>query len=335
MKKTALITGISGMDGSYLADYLLEKDYRIVGIIRRNATRNLGNASHLENDVDIVEGDVTDMSSMLKIIQLCRPQELYNLAAQSHVHTSFDQPLASLDINTKGLVNILEAIKILGYSTRIFHASTSEMFGSSPPPQDLETTLCPRSPYAISKVASHHFVNLYRSAYKMYVSAGVTFNHEGERRGPLFVTRKISMGVAKCLKDPDFKLKLGNLYAQRDWGYAPDFVRGFYLALQQEIPGDFIFATGETHSVQEFCELAFSHVGLDFQDYVEVDRFLRRPAEVESLCGDYSRAKEILGWEPTVKFEELVKIMVEHDCKLLGVSADASDKCDETKPMFE
>ena len=326
MKKTALVTGLAGMDGSHIADFLLERGYRVVGVIRRNATRDLGNANHLEDSVDIVEGDITDMASMIKTIQLCRPQEIYNLAAQSHVHTSFDQPLASLEINTKGLVNILEAVKILGYSTRIFHASTSEMFGSSPPPQGLETTLRPRSPYAISKVASHHFVDLYREAYKMYICAGVTFNHEGPRRGPLFLTRKVSLGVAQCLKDPTFKLKLGNLDAERDWGYAPDFVKGFYRALQQETADDYIFATGETHSVREFCEIAFSHVGLNWEDHVEVDRFFMRPAEVDALCGDYSKAKEVLGWEPTVRFEELVKIMVDHDCELLGVSKNESSE---------
>ena len=326
MKKTALITGICGMDGSHLADFLLGKGYRVIGLMRRNATRDLGNAKHLENEVDIVEGDITDMSSVLKVIQLCRPQEIYNLAAQSHVHTSFDQPLATIDINTKGVVNILESVKILGFSTRIFHASTSEMFGSSPPPQDLSTALQPQSPYAIAKVASHHFISLYRSAYKMFCCAGVTFNHESERRGPLFLTRKVTMGVAQCLKNPSFRLRLGNLNAKRDWGYSPDFVRGFYLMLQQPKPDDFVFATNETHSVKEFCEIAFSHVGLNWEDFVEVDRFLMRPAEVDELCGDYCKAKEILRWEPKVKFEELVKIMVDHDCKLLGAHENEEDE---------
>lgn len=238
----------------------------------------------------------------------------------SHVHTSFEQPLATLDIDTKGVVNVLECVKSLGYSTRILHASTSEMFGSSPPPQNLETTLMPQSPYAIAKVASHHFVRLYRQAYKMFCCAAVTFNHEEPgRRGPNFVTRKISMGVAKCLQDPDYKLKLGNLNAKRDWGLASDFVIGFWMALQQEQPNDYVFATNETHSIKEFCEIAFSHVNLNWEDHVEIDRFLMRPAEVNELKGDYSETKAILGWEPKMSFEDLVKNMVDYDCELLGV----------------
>jgi GDPmannose 4,6-dehydratase len=328
-KKTALITGICGMDGSLIADLLLEKEYDIIGIMRRNATRDLGNAKHLEDKIDIIEGDVTDMSSMMRIIQTTRPHELYNMCAMSHVHTSFEQPLATIDINTKGVVNILECIRNLGYSTRLLHASTSEMFGSSPPPQNLETIFIPESPYAIAKVASHHFIKLYRKAYKMYCCAAITFNHESERRGPLFVTRKISMGVARCLKDPNYKLRLGNLSAQRDWGYAPDFVRGFWMALQQEIPDDYVFATNEMHSVQEFCEIAFSHVGLNWEDYVETDRFYLRPSEVDALCGEYKETKEKLGWEPKVKFEELVKKMVDHDCQLLGVQKNESAESGE------
>jgi GDPmannose 4,6-dehydratase len=318
-KKTALITGICGQDGSYIADMLLEKDYNVVGVMRRNATGDLGNAKHLEGKIDIVEGDITDMSSMFRIIQLTRPHELYNMAAMSHVHTSFEQPLATLDIDTKGVVNVLECVKALGYSTRIVHASTSEMFGSSPPPQNLDTYLEPQSPYAIAKVASHHFIRLYRKSYKMFACAAVTFNHESERRGPNFVTRKISMGVAKCLQDPDFKLKLGNMDAKRDWGYAPDFVKGFWMTLQQENPGDYVFATNEMHSVKEFCEIAFSHVDLNWEDHVEVDRFFMRPAEVDELCGDFEKTKEAIGWEPQVKFEDLVKRMVDYDCELLGV----------------
>jgi len=318
-QKSALITGVAGMDGSHLAELLLEKDYHVFGVIKRNATRNLENAAHLENDIDIIEGDVTDMSSMLRIIQACRPHELYNLAAQSHVHTSFEQPLASMDITANGIINILEVIKALGYSTRIFHASTSEMFGSSPAPQSMETRFEPQSPYAIAKLAAHHFVKLYRNAYHMHASTGITFNHEGPRRGPLFVTRKISMGVAKCLKDPNFKLYLGNIHAKRDWGYAPDFVKGFYMTLQQEKPGDYIFSTGETHTVQEFCEKAFGHVGLNWEDHVEYDRFLMRPSEVDELCGDFSKTTETIGWKPEVTFDKLVEIMVEYDCKLLGV----------------
>ena len=320
-RKTALITGIGGQDASYLAENLLEKGYYVAGIVRRNATGDLENAKYLEDRVDIIEGDVTDMSSMLRIFEMIRPHELYSLAAMSHVHTSFEQPLATLDIDTKGVVNILEVVKCLRPQTRIFHASTSEMFGSSPAPQSLKTALMPQSPYAIAKVASHHFVRLYRESYGMYICAGVTFNHESERRGPNFVTRKISLGVARCLKDKSHKLRLGNLDAKRDWGYAPDFVEGFWMSLQQEEADDYVFATNEMHTVREFCEVAFSHVGLNWQDHVVVDRFCMRPAEVPELCGDYSETKKKLGWEPTIRFEELAKRMVDHDCKLLGVTA--------------
>lgn len=318
-KKTALITGICGQAGSFMADLLLEKDYEVVGVMRRNATMDLGNAKHLENKADIVEGDITDFSSMLKIIQSVRPHECFNFAAMSHVHTSFEQPIASFNIDAIGPINILESIKCLGYSTRVYLASTSELWGSSPPPQNEETIMKPRSPYAIAKLAAHWMGKLYREAYKMYICCGITHNFESERRGPNFVTRKISLGVAKALKDPTFKLKLGNLDAKRDWTYCPDMARAWWSMLQQEQPDDYVLASGEMHSVKEFCELAFDHVGLNWEDHVEVDRFFMRPAEVEELCGDYSKAKQILGWEPTVSFEELVKIMVDSDCKLLDV----------------
>ena len=320
MKKTALITGICGQAGPYLAEFLLEKDYRIVGVMRRNATADLGNAKHLENDIEIIEGDLIDMSSMLKIIQLTRPQEIYNLGAMSHVHTSFDQPIASININLNGIVNILESVKVLGYSSRIYQASTSELWGSSPPPQNEETIMRPRSPYAIAKLGAHWMVKLYREAYGIYACCGITHNFESPRRGPKFVTRKISMGVAKCLQNPDFKLKLGNLNAKRDWSFCGDMVRGWWKMLQLENPDDFVFGSGEMHTVKEFVELAFSYVGLNWEDYVEVDRFLMRPCEVEELCADPTKAKEILKWERTVNFESLVKMMVDYDCKLLGVN---------------
>jgi len=318
-KKSALITGAAGQGGSYLAELLLEKGYHVVGMIRRNATRDLENIKHLENDIEIVEGDITDFVSVFKSIQQTRPQEVYNLAAQSHVHTSFEQPLASFNITALGAVNVLEAVKCLGYSTRIYQASTSELWGSSPPPQNEETIMRPRSPYAIAKLAAHWMCKLYREAYHMYVCCGITHNFESPRRGPLFVTRKISLGVAQCLKDPNFKLKLGNLQAKRDWGYCPEYCEGWWLSLQQENPDDYVFATGEIHTIQEFCEEAFSHVGLNWEDYVEVDRFFMRPSEVEELCGDATKAKNVLNWTPQTTFKDLVKIMVDSDCKLLGV----------------
>lgn len=320
MRKTALVTGVAGQDGSWMAELLLSRGYHVVGMIRRNATRSLGNVAHLEDEIDIEEGDLTDATSMFRIIQRSRPHEIYNLAAQSHVGTSFEQPVATLNIDTIGVVNILEAVKTLGFSTRIFQASTSELWGDSPPPQNEDTVMRPRSPYAIAKLAAHWAVRMYRDAYKMYCCAGITHNHESERRGPLFVTRKISLGVANVLRDPMHRIRLGNIDAARDWGYAPDFVEGFWMALQQPKPDDFVFATGEMHTVGEFIEKAFARAGIeDWSSYIEIDHFMMRPLEVESLCGDPSKARTILGWKPKVKFEQLVRIMVEHDCRLLGV----------------
>lgn len=318
-KKTALITGICGQAGSYMADLLLEKGYRVFGVMRRNATGDLANASHLEGDVDIIEGDITDFSSVFKIIQQTRPHELFSLGAQSHVHTSFQTPVSTFEINTTGPVNILESVRLLGFPTRIYQASTSELWGSSPPPQNEETIMKPQSPYAVAKLAAHWMCNIYRKAYKMYIVCGITHNFESPRRGSKFVTRKITLGVANVLKDPNFKLKLGNLKAKRDWSYCPEMCVGWWKSLQQESPDDYVFASGEMHSVQEFCEEAFGYVGLDWENHVEIDRFFMRPIDVEELCGDYSKARERLGWEPKVKFSQLVRIMVDSDCRLLGL----------------
>jgi len=322
MKKTALIIGVCGQAGSYLAEFLLEKDYRVVGVMRRNATADLGNATHLENDIEIVEGDITDFSSILKIIQLTRPQELYSLAAQSHVKTSFDQPIASVNINLLGVVNILESVKTLGYSTRIAQASTSELWGATAPPHNEDSYMAPRSPYAIAKLGAHWFVKMYREAYGMYACNAIIHNYESPRRGPKFVTRKITLGVAECLKDPDFRLKLGNIKAKRDWSHAKDMVRGWWTMLQQPEPDDFVFGSGQMRSVEEFLEKAFSIVELDWQDKVDIDRFHMRPLEVDALCADTSKAKEILNWEPEISFDELVEEMVKSDCKLLGVGSE-------------
>ncbi len=321
--KTALITGFAGMDGSHLGDLLLEKGYRVVGMVRRNATRSLGNAAHLEGRVEIVEGDVTDLASVMSIIRAVEPDEIYNLAAMSHVHTSFGQPVATFAIDTIGVVNVLEAVRMLGIPARIFQASTSELWGDSPPPQTEATEMRPRSPYAIAKLAAHWMVRLYREAYGMWCAAGITHNHESERRGPLFVTRKISMGVARCLVDPSHRIRIGNLDAKRDWGYAPDYVRGFWMMLQRDQPDDFLFGTNEMHTVREFIEEAFSHAGAgDWRDRVVVDSAFRRPAEVDALQGDCRKAREVLGWEPKVKFRDLVHRMVDHDIALVrgGVS---------------
>ena len=334
-KKCALITGISGQDGPTMADYLLEKGYYIYGLIRRNANKNLGNAKHLADhpNIDIIEGDITDMSSMLRIIQRTRPHEIYNFAAMSHVGTSFEQPIATTDIDYKSILHILESVKGLGYSTRIWHAATSEMFGSSPPPQNEGTRLNPQSPYAIAKVASYQLVKLYRKAYNMYCCSGITFNHEEPgKRGPMFVTRKISMAVANIVAGKQKKLSLGNLSAKRDWGMASDYMRAFHLMLQQPEPKDYVIATGEMHSVEDFVREAFACVNIDnWEDYVSFDRFLLRPAEVEELQGDASKIKEELGWEPKVKFDELVKKMVKYDLELVGVDTNQFEKIKEDK----
>lgn len=261
---------------------------------------------------------MTDFASVMQIIQTARPDEIYNLAAMSHVHTSFNQPLATFHIDTLGVVNVLEAVRLLDIPAKIFQASTSELWGDSPPPQTEMTEMRPRSPYAIAKLAAHWMVRLYREAYGMWCAAGITHNHESERRGPLFVTRKITMGAAKCLFDPGHKIHIGNLAAKRDWGYAPDYVRGFWMMLQRDQPDDFLFGTNEMHTVQEFVEEAFTHAGVpDWSSRVVIDPALRRPAEVDALQGNCAKAREILGWEPQVKFKDLVHRMVDNDIALL------------------
>lgn len=319
MKKKALITGIGGQDASYLSEFLLEKDYKVLGLLRRNATGDLGNSRHLENLIDIEEGDIIDFASVYQLIKSFQPDEVYNLAAMSHVHTSFNQPLATFEINTKGTTNVLESVKIFNRNIKLFHASTSELWGSSPPPQNEETIMRPRSPYAISKLASHWMVSLYRESYNMYCCSGITHNHDSERRGPKFLTRKVTLGVVESLKNDNYVLKLGNLNSKRDFGYAKEFVEAFWMMLQQEIPKDYVIATNEMHSVEEFVNEAFSYVGLNWKDKVVVDETLIRPAEVEALCGDYSLIEKELGWIPKVKFKDLIRIMVDSDCRNAGL----------------
>lgn len=333
-KKCALITGIGGQDGSYLADYLLEKDYYIYGLIRRNATRDLGNAKHLEfnSNLDIVEGDITDMSSVIRIIQRTRPHEIYSLAAMSHVHTSFEQPIATIFIDLLGPVYILESVKTLGYTSRIFQASTSELWGETPPPQNEQSRMRPCSPYAIAKMGAHEMIKLYREAYNIYACCGITNNHESNRRGQLFVTRKISMAVANIVAGNQNKIILGNITAKRDWGWAPEYVKAFHLMLQQSKPNDYVIATGEMYSVEDFIREAFSYVDInDWEKYVEFDRFLLRPSEVEELQGDPSLIKEKLGWEAKVKFKEIVRRMVKYDLELVGVDITKFDKLKESE----
>lgn len=325
MTKTALITGITGQDGSYLAELLLKKGYGVVGLYRRSSVNNFERINHLISHPRLIleEFDLTDPSDCLNVITKHRPTELYNLAAQSHVATSFKQPTTTFEINSVGVTNLLESIRKYSSTTRFYQASTSEMFGShyQTDPikgkyQNEDTTLLPQSPYAVSKLASHRMVQIYRSAYKLYACSGILFNHESPRRGENFVTRKITSYIGKLvngLLPPDTKLKLGNLDAHRDWGHAKDYVNAMHLMLQQQVPDDFVISSGETHSVKEFVTKAFETVNLDWQDYVEIDPLLYRPCEVEYLKGDCSKAQKELHWSISVSFNDLVKDMISSD----------------------
>lgn len=319
--KKALITGITGQDGSYLAELLLKKGYEVYGIIRRSSSFNTERLDHLYRDpherdvrLKLIYGDLNDSSSLNKVLRDTQPDEIYNLGAQSHVRVSFDIPEYTGEITGLGTIRLLEAIRETGIQTKFYQASSSEMYGKvMEVPQNEETPFYPRSPYACAKVYAYWITKNYRESYGMYACNGVLFNHESERRGPTFVTRKITRAVARIKAGLQKKVYLGNLDAQRDWGYAPDYVEAMWLMMQQEEPDDFVIATGETHSVREFLEEAFRLVGLDPWKYVEIDPKYFRPAEVDLLIGDASKAKEKLGWQPKVTFRELVKIMVDAD----------------------
>jgi len=327
--KKALITGITGQDGSYLAELLLSKGYEVHGIIRRSSSFNTGRIDHLYRDPH-EEGvrlfnhyaDLSDPVALARLLYELQPDEIYHLGAQSHVRVSFDMPVYTFDITAMGTVRILEAMRETGLNARFYQASSSEMFGSAPPPQSEVTPFHPRSPYGVAKVAAYWTAVNYREAYGMFVANGILFNHESPRRGETFVTRKITRAVARIKAGLQDKLYLGNLDAKRDWGYAPDYVEAMWRILQAAEPDDYVIATGEQHSVREFCELAFAHVGLDWQEYVEIDPRYFRPAEVDSLLGDASKARQELGWEPKVGFEELVRIMVDADVKMLQDQLD-------------
>lgn len=325
--KQALITGITGQDGSYLTELLLDAGYEVHGVVRRSSSFNRGRLEHLIQDDDVYGerlflhyGDMTDSSALNRLLEKICPDEIYNLAAQSHVRISFDMPEYTGDVNALGVARLLDAIREVGLAkqSKFYQASTSEMFGASPPPQSEETPFHPRSPYAAAKLYAHWMVVNYREGYELHASSGILFNHESPRRGENFVTRKIALGVAKIAKGLQDKLYLGNLDAKRDWGHARDFVRAMYLMLQQPKGDDYVVATGETHSVREFLEHAFGYVDLNYQDYVEIDPRYFRPTEVDALCGDYSKAKRILGWEPEITFEELVQEMVEAELRRVG-----------------
>lgn len=313
-KRKAFITGITGQDGSYLAEILLERGYEVYGMIRRSSSFNTARIDHIFDELELVFGDLADGSAMNQLMRTIRPDEVYNLGAQSHVRVSFDIPEYTVDIGALGTLRLLDAIREEGVRCRFYQASSSEMFGQvRDVPQNEETPFHPRSPYAAGKVFAYWITRNYREAYGMYAVNGILFNHESPRRGPTFVTRKITRAVGAILRGEQDELRLGNLDAKRDWGYARDYMEGAWRMLQAEEPDDYVLATGEAHSVREFLEEAFSYAGLDWRRYVKIDPRYFRPAEVDLLVGDYSKAKRKLGWEPTVRFHELVRMMVDHD----------------------
>jgi GDPmannose 4,6-dehydratase len=313
-KRKAFITGITGQDGSYLAEILLEKGYEVFGMIRRSSSFNTARIDHIFGELELVFGDLGDGSSLNQLMRRIRPDEVYNLGAQSHVRVSFDIPEYTADISALGTLRLLDAIREEGVQCRFYEAGSSEMFGQvRETPQTETTPFHPRSPYGVGKVFGYWITRNYREAYGMYAVNGILFNHESPRRGPTFVTRKITRAVGAILRSEQNELVLGNLDAKRDWGYARDYMEGAWRMLQADEPDDYVLATGETHSVREFLDEAFGYADLDWNEYVTIDERYFRPAEVDILLGDASKAKERLGWEPTVRFQELVRLMVDHD----------------------
>ena len=318
MTKRALITGITGQDGSYLAELLLDQGYEVIGMVRRSSTVNFERITHLMDDIEFAAGDLLDQMSMVEILRTHRPDEVYNLAAQSFVQTSFGQPVLTGETTALGVTRLLDAVRIVDDSIRYYQASSSEMFGKvMEVPQTEATPFYPRSPYGVAKVYGHWITVNYRESYDLHASSGILFNHESPRRGLEFVTRKITHGVAQIALGQASELRLGNLDAKRDWGFAGAYVDAMWRMLQQDEPGDYVVCTGETHTVREFCEAAFARVGLNADDYVVVDERFYRPAEVDLLVGDSSRAADRLGWQPTMSFTELVETMVDADLALL------------------
>ena len=314
----ALITGITGQDGSYLAEALLQKGYEVVGMVRRSSTVNYERIAHIQGSIEFVNGDLLDQISLIDAIKIHEPDEIYNLAAQSFVQTSFGQPVLTGETTALSVTRMLDAIRIVNPKIRFYQASSSEMFGKvAEVPQTEATPFYPRSPYGVAKVYGHWITVNYRESYNLHASSGILFNHESPRRGLEFVTRKISYGAASIKLGLEEKLSLGNLDAKRDWGFAGDYVEAMWMMLQQEEPDDYIICSGMTHSVREFCDLAFSHLGLNYEDHVVVDEQFFRPAEVDLLVGDYGKAKRVLAWEPSTSFEDLVTMMVEADLALL------------------
>ena len=314
----ALITGITGQDGSYLAEALLQKGYEVVGMVRRSSTVNYERIAHIQGSIDFVNGDLLDQISLIDAIKIHEPDEIYNLAAQSFVQTSFGQPVLTGETTALSVTRMLDAIRIVNPKIRFYQASSSEMFGKvAEVPQTEATPFHPRSPYGVAKVYGHWITVNYRESYNLHASSGILFNHESPRRGLEFVTRKISYGAASIKLGLEEKLSLGNLDAKRDWGFAGDYVEAMWMMLQQEQPDDYVICSGMTHSVREFCDLAFNHLGLNYEDHVVVDEQFFRPAEVDLLVGDYGKAKRVLAWEPSTSFKDLVTMMVEADLALL------------------
>jgi len=318
--KRALITGITGQDGSYLAELLLEKGYEVHGVVRRLSTPNYTRIEHIRDRVTLYDADLSDELSLINAVQKASPDEVYNLAAQSFVATSWNQAILTGDYTGLSVTRMLEACRLVNPKIRFYQASSSEMYGKViHTPQNEDTPFYPRSPYGVAKVYGHYITVNYRESYNMFCVSGILFNHESPRRGIEFVTRKITDGVAQIKAGKASKLALGNLDAKRDWGYAKDYVKAMWMMLQQPTPEDYVISTGETHSVREFCEIAFNHAGLDYRDHVVVDPRYLRPAEVDLLLGDCSKAKNKLGWVPETSFEQLVKLMVDADLKVHGV----------------
>ena len=314
----ALITGITGQDGSYLAEFLLGRGYEVAGMLRRSSTLNFERISHFQDDIELVQGDLIDGASMIKVLEDTQPDEVYNLAAQSFVQTSFGQAVLTGETTALGVTRLLDGIRTVNPDIRFYQASSSEMFGKvMEVPQSEETPFYPRSPYGAAKVYGHWITVNYRESYDMHASSGILFNHESPRRGLEFVTRKITNAAARIKLGLDSEVRLGNLDAQRDWGYAGDYVEAMHLMLQQDTPDDFVICTGETHTVRRFCELAFSALDLNYEEYVVIDPKFYRPSEVDLLIGDRTKAEKVLGWKPETSFEELVRMMVESDYKAL------------------
>ena len=310
----ALITGVTGQDGSYLADFLLQQGYTVIGMVRRTSTVNFDRIQHIQHAIEIVQGDLLDQMSLISILQEYRPQEVYNLASQSFIPTSFNQPVLTGEFTALGVTRVLDAIRVVDPSIRFYQASSSEMFGKvQEVPQTERTPFYPRSPYGVAKLYGHWITVNYRESYDIFACSGILFNHESPRRGLEFVTHKITNGVARIKLGLDQELRLGNLESRRDWGYAPDYVRAMWLMLQQDEADDYVIATNETHSVREFVEEAFHSVDLDWQEFVVQDDRFYRPAEVDLLVGDASKAGRKLGWEPTITFGDLVRLMVKAD----------------------